>query len=53
VPPGTVLVLGDNRNDSCDAHDWNDYGSPFVPRSSIIGQAEVTYWPFNRATFLD
>jgi signal peptidase I len=53
VPPGTVLVLGDNRNDSCDAHDWKDFGSPFVPRSSIIGQAEVTYWPFNRAIFLD
>jgi signal peptidase I len=53
VPPDTVLVLGDNRNDSCDAHDWKDFGSPFVPKSSIIGQAEIAYWPFNRAKFLD
>lgn len=53
VPPRTVLVLGDNRNDSCDAHDWKNSGSPFVPNDSVIGQAEVTYWPITRVSFLD
>jgi signal peptidase I len=53
VPTGTVLVLGDNRNSSCDAHDWVDFGSPFVPLSSIIGQAEVVYYPAKRVKFLD
>jgi signal peptidase I len=53
VPENTVLVLGDNRNDSCDAHDWVDFGSPFVPLSSVIGQVEIVYYPFNRVKFLD
>jgi signal peptidase I len=53
VPPDTVLVLGDNRNDSCDAHDWKNSGSPFVPKDSVIGQAEITYWPLTRVSFLD
>jgi signal peptidase I len=53
VPPKTLLVLGDNRNNSCDAHDWVDFGSPFVPFSSVRGQAEVVYYPLNRVNFLD
>jgi signal peptidase I len=49
VPPGKILVLGDNRNESCDSHQWPD---PFVPEDNVIGQAEVTYWPLSHLKFL-
>ncbi len=42
VPPNSVYVLGDNRNNSSDSHIWG-----FVPDSSIIGKAEITFWPLN------
>jgi signal peptidase I len=51
VPPDHMLVLGDNRNESCDAHLWQP--DPFVPESAVIGEAEVTYWPLARVGFLD
>lgn len=43
VPQGSYLVLGDNRNNSCDSHYWG-----FVPRENIIGRAIVRFWPLNR-----
>lgn len=43
VPQGSYLVLGDNRNNSCDSHYWG-----FVPRENIIGHAIVRFWPLNR-----
>ena len=43
VPPNAYLVLGDNRNNSCDGHMWG-----FLPRNQIIGRAFVEYWPLNR-----
>ncbi|HEY9601187.1 MAG TPA: signal peptidase I [Allocoleopsis sp.] len=43
VPAGKYLVLGDNRNNSCDGHYWG-----FVPRENIIGKAIVRFWPLNR-----
>jgi signal peptidase I len=43
VPPGMLFVLGDNRNDSVDSHVWG-----FLPRSSILGEVFMTYWPLNR-----
>ncbi len=43
VPAGSYLVLGDNRNNSCDSHYWG-----FVPRDNIIGRAIVRFWPLNR-----
>ncbi|PSB21294.1 signal peptidase I [Phormidesmis priestleyi ULC007] len=43
VPPGSYLVLGDNRNNSYDSHYWG-----FVPREKIIGRAIVRFWPPNR-----
>ncbi len=49
VPQGKLFVLGDNRPDSCDSHQWSD---PFVPIDAVIGQAEVTYWPLRHLTFL-
>ncbi|MFB2980749.1 signal peptidase I [Microseira sp. BLCC-F43] len=43
VPPKSYLVLGDNRNNSCDSHFWGP-----VPRDNIIGKAVVRFWPLNR-----
>jgi len=43
VPQDSYLVLGDNRNNSCDSHYWG-----FVPRENIIGHAIVRFWPLNR-----
>jgi signal peptidase I len=51
VPDGRLLVLGDNRPNSCDAHLWKP--DAFVPESSVIGQAEVIYWPPQHVGFLD
>jgi len=51
VPDGELLVLGDNRNNSCDAHLWAP--DPFLPKDAVIGQAEVVYWPPSHLGFLD
>ena len=51
VPKGQLLVLGDNRPGSCDAHQWKP--NPFVPQDSVIGQAEVIYWPLSHLSFLN
>lgn len=51
VPADSLLVLGDNRPGSCDAHQWQP--DPFVPMRNVIGQAEVVYWPLSHLTFLD
>ena len=56
VPKGHVLVLGDNRDQSCDAHQWRGADgaqAPFVPMDAVIGQAEITYWPPSHIGFLD
>ena len=42
VPKNSYLVLGDNRNNSCDSHYWG-----YVPRDNIIGKAIVRFWPLN------
>ena len=40
VPANSLFVLGDNRNDSSDSHDWE-----YVPMGNVIGKALVIYWP--------
>jgi signal peptidase I len=51
VPEGELLVLGDNRDNSCDSHQWTP--DPFLPEDAVIGQAEVVYWPPSHLGFLD
>ena len=51
VPEDELLVLGDNRPNSCDSHQWQP--DPFLPEDRVIGQAEVVYWPPRHLGFLD
>ncbi|MBW4623505.1 MAG: signal peptidase I [Cyanosarcina radialis HA8281-LM2] len=44
VPANSYFVLGDNRNNSFDSHQWG-----FVPQDKIIGKATEIFYPFDRA----
>lgn len=43
VPPGSTMVLGDNRDASCDSRFWGP-----VPDGSVKGKAVFIYWPPSR-----
>ncbi len=42
VGNGQLFVLGDNRNNSLDSHNWGT-----VPMEYVIGKAIFIYWPIN------
>jgi len=45
VPPDTLFVMGDNRDNSSDSRYWG-----FVPRSYVVGKPLVIYWSFDAPT---
>lgn len=40
VPEEALFVLGDNRNNSSDSHNWGP-----VPLQYVVGKALLIYWP--------
>lgn len=48
VPEGQLFVLGDNRNNSSDSHQWG-----FVQFDDVVGKAVVIYWPLNKLLLIE
>ncbi len=44
VPPGSLLMMGDNRNESYDGRCWG-----LADRRNLIGKSEFIWLPLNRA----
>jgi signal peptidase I len=46
IPKDMYLMMGDNRNQSCDSRRWG-----LVPKKNLIGEVFATYWPPSRISF--
>ena len=42
VPPGSLFVMGDNRDNSSDSREWG-----FVPEQNVIGKPIFVYWSYD------
>jgi len=40
IQENELFVLGDNRNNSSDSHNWG-----MVPMENVVGEALIVYWP--------
>ncbi len=47
IPDDQYFMAGDNRPASSDSRDFGP-----IPRSEIIGEAWIRYWPVNKATII-
>ena len=45
VPPDSLFVMGDNRDNSSDSRDWG-----FVPVKNVIGEPLFVYWSYDAPT---
>jgi signal peptidase I len=45
VPPDSLFMLGDNRDNSLDSRYWG-----FVPRSYVVGKPLFVYWSYDAPT---
>ncbi len=43
VPDGQLFVMGDNRNNSSDSHQWG-----YVDMGDVVGKAIFKYWPIDQ-----